>query len=329
MPAPAGTLVAIVRDFCRAHQLLSELVVRFRRDALRFEELTGLVGDDDSSVLFRLKERSHSLFRARGAVDAVRREVLFDLAVGSLFHEAMSFRENFYQREVYGPKVRALRAVGDGESDALFREFEKILASADQRLCEGLSELEALLSRTRDQLLSMLRESRENGALARHLIEARESVEPVFGLALSPLMTLLFGDLASGYELAGRSYLATGYYPEAERAFEAAATAGSRSDLGPLCACAAGFQAFRAGSYATSLEQLRRWWDAGAGGAAPGPGPGEAAVGDRQLAGLAAAIAARISRHAESEGNRELPGLARRLEQSIRDRLAEPGSISS
>ena len=67
----------------------------------------------------------------------MRREALFDLAVGSLFHEAMKFRENFYQREVYGPRVRALRTESGAENEALFREFEKILAAVAQRLDEG------------------------------------------------------------------------------------------------------------------------------------------------------------------------------------------------
>ncbi len=312
MPAVEGALVAIVRDFCQADRLLREILGSFRDDALPFAALTALVGDDDSSVLYRLKERSHALFRVGGVGGAVRREALFDLAVGSLFHEAMSFRENFYQREVYGPKVRALRAAGDGENDALFEEFEKILATADSRLRDGHAELEALLGRTRDQLLSMLLESRENGALARYLIEQRESVEAVFERPLPELMAELYGSVAVGFELAGRSYLATGYYPEAERALQQAAGEGSASELAALRACALGFQAFLAGDFAESLEQLRRWWQAGAESAEQG------------LAALAAAATARIARHADVEGKRELAGAAHRLELAIRETLPTP-----
>ena len=58
------------------------------------------MGDGEDSVLFRLKERCHALFRGGEQPSEVvmRREALFDLAVGSLFHEAMKFRENLYQR---------------------------------------------------------------------------------------------------------------------------------------------------------------------------------------------------------------------------------------
>ena len=110
----------------------------------------------------------------------MRREALFDLAVGSLFHEAMKFRENFYQREVYGPRVRALRTESGGENAALFHEFEKILSAVAQRLEEGLHESEALLVRTREQLALLLAEHRSNGFVARCLIENRADVEDVF-----------------------------------------------------------------------------------------------------------------------------------------------------
>ena len=76
----------------------------------------------------------------------MHREALFDLAVGSLFHEAMKLRENLYQREVYGPRVRALRSDAGEENEALFDEFEKMLGAVAQRLDEGLRESETLLA---------------------------------------------------------------------------------------------------------------------------------------------------------------------------------------
>ena len=153
---------------------MRRLFALYRSDELRFEDLEHLVGDDEHSVLFRLKGRCHALFRqepGRRAV-AMRREALFDLAVGSLFHEAMKFRENFYQREVYGPRVRALRTESGAENEALFREFEKILSAVAQRLDEGLHESEALLVQTREQLALLLVEySRQR---LRHALPDRE-----------------------------------------------------------------------------------------------------------------------------------------------------------
>ena len=109
-------------------------------------------------MLYRLKERTHALFRGPGGIvrGSTHREALFDLAVGSLFHEAMKLRENLYQREVYGPRVRALQTEAGEESKALFDEFEKMLGAVDDRLDEGVRELETLVQQTADQLrLSM------------------------------------------------------------------------------------------------------------------------------------------------------------------------------
>ena len=86
----------------------------------------------------------------------MRREALFDLAVGSLFHEAMKFRESFYQKEVYGPRVGALRSQSTSESDAFFDEFEKILDGVADRLEEGSQETEILIAQTGQQLRVLL-----------------------------------------------------------------------------------------------------------------------------------------------------------------------------
>src|SRR5262245_34098177 len=156
-------ILEILRDFLEVHRLVQELAARHRAKGLRFPELAALIRDDEGSVMFRLKERTHALFR--GPEDAIRgpshREALFDLAVGSLFHEAMKLRENLYQREVYGPRVRALHSDAEEESKALFDEFEKMLGSVDARLDEGVRELEALVQRTADQLRLLIIDLRD------------------------------------------------------------------------------------------------------------------------------------------------------------------------
>jgi len=85
VPRTDAGLVDIVREFLSVHGLLRRLFERHHAGSLRFEEVQALAGDNESSPLFRLKERCHGLFRA-GEVGGA---ALFDLAVGSLFHEAM------------------------------------------------------------------------------------------------------------------------------------------------------------------------------------------------------------------------------------------------
>ncbi len=267
----AAELVSVVREFLQTHQLMGSLFERYRGGTLRFGELEALVSDDESSLLYRLKERCHGLFRtqASNSREVAHQEALFDLAVGSLFHEAMKFRESFYQREIYGPRMRELRSEAAPSEKGLFEEFERILAAGTARLEEGLQETEALLRQTREQLRILLRHHRSNGLLSRYLVEQPELVEAVFGGSLDDLLADLHGDAATGWEIAGVSYIASGYYDAADRALsEALRRGGSRELLDPQRAYAKGMSAYLSGNSASALKHLRRWVEAGAPGAA-------------------------------------------------------------
>ena len=256
-------LVEIVRDFVEAHQLWLSLVARYRKDELRFEQLKALVGEDESSVLFRLKERCHAQFRSdrEDLALAMHREALFDLAVGSLFHEAMKFRESLYQREVYGPKVRALRSsAGEEAAVSLFMEFEKILSGVSRRLDEGLHEVEVLLGQTVEQLRVLLLLHRENGFVARFLLENAKVAEEIFGVSFDALLAELYGSPAEGFRTAGRSYLMSGYYEAAIDALGAASErGGNRAECERLSAYALGMAAYLSREYAKSVEHLAKW----------------------------------------------------------------------
>jgi len=264
VPSVEAALVDIVREFLVAHQLTRTLVSRYREGKLKFTALAELIGDDESSVLFRLKEQCHALFRQdRPTAPPDPREALFDLAVGSLFHESMSLRENFYQREVYGPRVEALHSESGAESEGLFREFERILASVAVRLENGIVETEGLFERTRDQLAVLLVVHRENGFLARYLIENEVLVNDVFSMGLEKLLAEIHGEAGRGYEVAGRSYLGSGYYEQARCAFQEARRRGvsARGDLVSLEACATGMRAYLDGNYAKCVANLSEWID--------------------------------------------------------------------
>jgi len=262
----SSDLVEIIRTFLVAHRTTKRLFAQYRRGELRFADLQELIGGDESSILFRLKERCHARFRPWDAASAMamRREALFDLAVGSLFHEAMKFRENFYQREIYGPQVRALRSESAEESDVFFPEFEKILETVSRRLAEGLQETEILIEHTRDQLRVLLAGKPPNGFVVRYLIESRELAEEVFGISLDTLLGEIAGTAAAGFDLAGRSYLDSGFYRRAESALAAAIERGGEAeDLHRLLQYARGMAAYLAGDYAECVARLDEWFDGG------------------------------------------------------------------
>ncbi len=268
-------LVDIVRDFIVVHHRFRALFANFRTGTLAFEDVKHLVADGDSSVLFRLKERVHGLFRAHEADEPLRRgEALFDLAVGSLFHEALKFRENLYQLEVYGPKVRGLRDEGSEDVDGLLAEFEKILRAASDRLGESLRETETLLEQTRRQLPVLLGEfalhsSRvpELGLVTRFVLGERESVEGVYPEGVQALLAGVHPDLLTAYSCAIQSHLESAHFDRAQELIaQAAALPGdaeeARRELAALADYASGMQAFLDGRYPESVSRLAAWTEA-------------------------------------------------------------------
>jgi hypothetical protein len=302
--ADAG-LVEIVRDFLRAHRELRAIAALHRSGELHFERVKSLVGDGEEAVLFRLKERCHTLFRDEGGA-RVGREALLDLAIGALFHEAMKFRENFYQLAVYGPKVRALRAAARDDGEELFREFEKILADSSVRLAEALHETEVLLQQTAVELQLLLRTQSHNGLVARLLVEQGGELAGVFGRDLPTLLTDVFGGVAAGYERAARSYVDSGYFGEAAEAFAVAlAAGGGGAEPSALRDYAEGMQAFVERDYGRAVERLRRWLDAGA-------------ARDAKLADLAFTALSRVAPLVDEARSPEIRAAAAKLAERIR-----------
>jgi hypothetical protein len=273
LQSEASVLVDILRAFLLADQSMRRIFARYREGVLTFDEVQRLVGDDERSVLFRLKERCHALFRGSEKAPgiAMQREALFDLAVGSLFHEAMKFRENLYQRTVYGPKVRALRSQSGAEAEGIFEEFEKILAAAAVRLDEALHETEALLVHTRAQFRALLAAHPENVLVARFLVEGRALVEEVLGDELDDVLASIHGTAVLGYARAARSYLESGFFAPARRVLaEALARDPGRADLLPLAAYAEGMDRYVEGEHRAAVTCLTEWVDAESAAEEPG-----------------------------------------------------------
>jgi hypothetical protein len=257
-------LVDIVRDFLATYEIAGRGAARFRAGELAFDEVQHFVADNEDSALFRLKERCHALFRSGDAAGPrASRGALFDLAVGALFHEAMKFRETFYQQSVYGPKMRAMPREADADTAELFGEFEKILAATSVRLAEALQETEALLEQTRRQFRRLLVAHRENGLVTRYLVENAPLVQAVFEDGLEALLEEMYGSTGEGYVVATRSYLASGYFEEAQRALdEAQRRLGRRPDLDGLRAYVGGMSAYLDGRGSEALECLAAWLEA-------------------------------------------------------------------
>ncbi|MDP6977860.1 MAG: hypothetical protein QF570_04560 [Myxococcota bacterium] len=260
--------VELVRESFVVDRTLRALFDRFQRGAPCFEEVALLVGDSEDSILFRLKERCHALFRRDPAGRSeMHREVLFDLTVGSLFHEAMKLRENLYQQEVYVPQVEALLDEHGTEDLAFLREFQKIQEAGAGRTLDAMRETEVLLGQTRKQLRALLKVHADNGLLIRNLIDDQDDVEETFGCELTELLAELHESAAEGYRVAAHSCLESAFFESALRCLDVALEAGDSDENGGaqlkrLRCYAEGMGYFTAGKYDRSIDSLERWIEA-------------------------------------------------------------------
>jgi len=305
-------MVDLVRDFLVVHRSMSKLVDAYRQGELEFAEVERLVRSDESSALYRMKERSHAIFRIDAATSIleVQTAALFDLAVGSLFHESMKLRENLYQQEFYLPRIHALRAGMDDSSGELFEEFEKILESAARRLGESVAEAEVLLGQTRKQLFRLMAEHRDEGLLARCLYAEEERISEVVEGGLDSLFVQIHGDAVTGYMQAAESYLESSYFTDALAVLRDASTrAPERTDIRGLCRYAEGMQAFFSRDYERSLERLGEWLEAGE------------EVDRQERIKLAHAAMSHIENLVEDDGAAELVEAGKRLVDQLAQRL--------
>ena len=125
-------LLEMIRRLLLAEVAFQGIFEKHKKRKLHFADIGNWIDDKGQSLLYNLKEQSHSFFRGRGREPVHRNEWLLDLAIGSIFHEAMKLRENIYQMEVYRPRYLQFKSkVGKTayayERDYLQR-FERIIS---------------------------------------------------------------------------------------------------------------------------------------------------------------------------------------------------------
>jgi hypothetical protein len=253
-----GPLLAqTVREFLAAYSLARRVGRELRAGTLEFSTVDRFVGDAPRSVLFRLKENCHALFREPAAPpkDQPLAAEMFDLAVGALFHEAMRFRESFYLYTAYGPRAR--RSLEGSPSGPLAQGFRRLFDAGYRRMLESEAETEELFRETREQLRILLRECSDSGEIARSLLADPEQTEDVFGTPLEELLTELFGSTSRAYSLAIGCLVQSGHYTAAAALLDVPGVSGSEEGVeGDLVR---GLAAYYEGDPRRALEMLGAW----------------------------------------------------------------------
>src|SRR4030042_3634420 len=216
-------LLEMVRRLLLAEVAFQEIFKKYKEGKRRFSDIGNWVHDRGQSLLYNLKEQSHSLFRVGAKGPIHRNEWLLDLAIGSIFHEAMKLRENIYQMEVYRPRYLQYKSkFGKTTYEKNYIQlFERIILKAKQGVAEGMDETRSLLKDAMAQLTDLFRESSKNTFLVCFLLENLTLLQEVYGSKKArEIFGLMFEKgLLDAYQLAGQSYLQSEHYDLASSYF--------------------------------------------------------------------------------------------------------------
>lgn len=254
-------IVEIVKGFLKSTFIFTDLLKEYHRGNLKFSKVEKLVDTTETNTLFDLKERCHSRFRYQEAQSCNEKEKLFDLTIGSIFHEAMKLKENLYQLEVYGPRyVEFEKRLGNPLPESDSHRFKKIMLRAEQGLKDGIEELGKLFRDVKEQLADLLREYSKNQLLTRFFLENSALVQRVYGRSgLEKIFASMYRrGIDQAYWAAGNSYLESQYFDMAHRVFKKALSRHQENEmLQFICQFASGAGSYYANDYQKALLKFK------------------------------------------------------------------------
>ena len=255
--------LTIIKGLLLSDVAFQRIFEQYTRGVLRFNEIGGWVDDKGQSLLYNLKERVHAIFRynQKGAIH--KKEWLLDLAIGSIFHEAMKLRENLYQLEVYRPRYLEYKeriGKSDYERDYL-EQFEKIISRAEQGMVDGMEETRFLFRDAKAQLIDFFKENRQSALLVRFLLTNQPLLQKAYGIIQAKeIFNVMFSNGYLGaYQVAAWSYLQSGHYDLASLYFAKASKLDPKNpQLQFLLRFSLGMNAYYKNTYLDTLSHFSK-----------------------------------------------------------------------
>lgn len=249
----------IVRGFLLSELGFQEILKKYKEGHLRFQDIANWVDDKGQSLLYNLKENCHKTFRYSGVPSSRKKEWLLDLAIGSIFHEAMKIRENLYQLEVYRPKyLQYKRKAGESEYEKNYlQQFARIISKAEQGISEGMEEILSLFRDAVAQLVDVLKENSKNIFLIRFLLENQPILQKVYGSKKARVIIerMFKRGFLDAYLSVAKSYLKSEHYDLASSYFsKALKMAPKQSDILFLFCFCLGMKAYYNNLYSKALS---------------------------------------------------------------------------
>ena len=253
----------MVISFLLSEVAFQEIFKKYKEGSLHFSDIGNWVDDKGQSLLYHLKEKCHSLFRYMEKELGHKNEWLLDLAIGSIFHEAMKLRESIYQMEVYRPRYLQykLKAGKSAYEKDYLQQFERIISKAEMGLAEGMEETRSLFRDAMAQLVDFFKENSKNPFLVRFLLEHQTLLQRVYGSKrIKEIFNLMFEKgFLDAYDFAGRSYLQGGHYDLSSLYFSKALKMDSHHrDLQFLLNFSLGMNAYYNNLYSKALSHFAK-----------------------------------------------------------------------
>jgi tetratricopeptide (TPR) repeat protein len=262
-PLQDRKILDMIRGLLEAETAFHDIYKKYKAGQLFFSHIEHWVDDRGQSPLYRLKEQCHSIFRDIRLGPLHRKEWLLDLAIGSIFHEAMKLRENIYQLEVYRPRyLDYKRQAGpmQYEKDYL-QQFERIIARADQGVTEGMEETRFLFRDAKAQILDIFKANAENPYFVRFLLEQQPLLRIVYGgkEARDIFSGLFEKGLLGALRTAGQSYLGSEHYDLSSFYFQKALRMDPQNpEIQFLTGFSLGMKAYYNNEYSRALSAFSR-----------------------------------------------------------------------
>ncbi len=228
---------------------ICEILTGFLKAKVRFDdefESWQSVGVFDFTImdkleeeLYHLKNRTHRTLRDGEQENSgfIQKADLFDLIIGSIFHEALHLKEYIYTLRSYAPRYnsfagRKKNSRLDVYTDGFLKHSMAIVNEAETNLPKKAYEVKNLFEDALLLLEDIIKKHRSNSRVIRTLFTSKGVLEKVYGKSgLDVLYSRIYKNgPPEGYLRVGTSFMKDGFQDAAFKALEKAAGTAKRNN---------------------------------------------------------------------------------------------------
>ena len=182
----------LVRDYCKARNILEEQLERFvSTGTLSYAVLHELLGEAAHQGLFwQLKDKAHHVLRAEENDPCAQ---ALDWAIGYAFHECVKLKEDAFQHQHYRSRLLHLCAGAGEEEGRMLESLAPLLLQTRDSAARELERILYTLDQCRVLFIHYLARNGEQPHLARFFAEHKELVQQGFGDMYESLTSTLYG----------------------------------------------------------------------------------------------------------------------------------------